>query len=224
MPLTKNTVLEGDRSQTYPHVLRCVVMDNGTVPRAHLNDLAADSRYRFNFVKTGTIAEARAALNSGTTDVLVVNSHAPDNEAMDRASELASEAHLNAVPVIVLSDAQPSHDTAVRTMRCGAADYLWQDDLTPEKFDEAIESALRRTHYREADEAAIISNLTAETETLRRIALRNMRLLKGQALPLIAFAWRTVAGGTVTPEQREQMAGRVSEVVEIRRRCNLLMI
>lgn len=192
-------------------LLRCVVMDRSGAARARLLQTAQQSRHALEIVESATVAEARTALRSAPVDLVVVDSAGPDDDGMAFVQELASEAPLNAVPVIVVSG-ETSEDGAIRALRSGAADYLSKDDLTVDVFDRTIEAALARTRFRHADQAAMISNLTQENETLRRITVRNMRLMKGQTMPLLAFAWRMVNGGTVDPADRDDMAKKLAKL------------
>ncbi|MEM9139828.1 MAG: hypothetical protein AAGB15_08335, partial [Pseudomonadota bacterium] len=96
--------------------------------------------------------------------------------------------------------------------RAGAVDFLAKEALTTEHLERAVDSALRRTSYIPADQKAVLSNIKAENETLRRITLRNMRLLKGQVMPLMAFAWRMIGGGHVAEEEREELAKKLARL------------
>lgn len=212
MPLATTLTSEMQHPDTRPaRPLRCVVMDSSGADRASLMQVAAASRHPIEIVETASITEARSVLQAGRADVVVLNSQMPDGDGLDFARELSAEARMQSVPLIVVSG-ETSTDGAVRALRSGAADYLAKDDLTTDVFDHAIESALDRTRFREADQSAIISNLSEENETLRRVTLRNMRLMKGQAMPLLAFAWRTVSGEPVDSDQRQATASKLAKL------------
>ena len=191
--------------------LRCVLMDDSRFDRRLLLSLAEDSRYELEFVETSTISETRAALAQRSADILVLDNRVPDGCGIEFADSLRREAQHYAIPVIVISD-DVSEKSAIQAMRSGAADYLAKDELTTEVFDAAVESALRRTAVLPADQTAMLSNLQAENETLRRISLRNMRLLKAQAMPLMAFAWKMVAGGEVEEAEREIVTKKLARL------------
>jgi DNA-binding response OmpR family regulator len=167
------------------------------------------------FIEAESLAETSAALEAGDADVLFVDHRLPDGCGIEFARELAQGARRNAVPVVVVTSSSEA-EIVTEALRAGAADYLRKDALNVDTFDQAVENAMRRSARAGADQSAIISNLRSENETLRRIAVRNMRLLKGQTMPLISFAWRALQGGLVEESERARTAkglGRITRNV-----------
>ena len=191
--------------------IKCVLMDDSRFDRRVLVSLAEASRFTLEIVETASISETRDVLAQRAADLLVLDTRLPDGDGIAFANELRAEARHNAIPVIVISD-ETSKKSAIRAIRSGAADYLAKDELTTETFDTAIESALRRSAVLPADLSARLSNVQAENDTLRRISLRNMRLLKAQAMPLMAFAWKMAQSGEIPDEDREILVKKLSRI------------
>ncbi|MEM7056180.1 MAG: response regulator [Pseudomonadota bacterium] len=191
--------------------IKCVLMDDSRFDRRVLVSLAEESRFELEIVETASISETRDVLAQLSADLLVLDARVPDGDGIAFARQLRQEAHHNAIPVIVVSD-ETSKKSAIQAIRSGAADYLAKDELTVDAFDTAVESALRRTAVLPADQTARLSNLQAENDTLRRIALRNMRLLKAQAMPLMAFAWKMAKSNEIPDEDRDALAKNLSRL------------
>lgn len=177
--------------------LRCVVMHRGDVLPAALGIALKRNRHRFDVVTASSIAETRGILEASEVDLLLLGQNMPDGDGVAFARSLAVDPRTSAVPVIMISDGS-ARARAVETLRAGAADSISIRSLTPEIFDQAIANALRRSGTESAGQLAEISNLEAENAALRRVTLRNMRLLKREVLPLLAFAWN--AGGSAGPD------------------------
>lgn len=191
--------------------IRCVLLEDSRFDRHLVRRVAAKSVFDLELVEVSSIAEARTLLESELVDMMILDIALPDGSGIDFAEEMARHDRTNAIPFIVMTGADDQRAT-VSALRLGAADYLSKDELSTEIFDRAIENALRRSTARAADRDALVSNLSEENAALRRIALRNMRLLKGQLMPLLAFAWRMLRGDTLHPDERMRCAKALSRV------------
>lgn len=196
-------------SQNRP--IKCVLMDDSRFDRRVLVSLAEESRFHLEIIETASISETRDVLAKRSADLLVLDARVPDGDGIAFAQQLRQEARHNSIPVIVISD-ETSKKSAIQAIRSGAADYLAKDELTTESFDYAVESALRRSAVLPADQSARLSNLQAENDTLRRISLRNMRLLKAQAMPLMAFAWKMAKSDEIADDERDVLVKKLSRL------------
>lgn len=194
--------------------LKCVLMDDSRFDRRHLRSIAANSRYDIEFIETTTIAETRAVLQQRLADFLVFDNLLPDGNGIEFAKQISNDAKLNGIPVIVTTGVS-SEEVVIKALRVGAADYLCKEDLSTETFDQAVENALKRGHVSIADSAAAISNLQAENAALRRIALRNMRLLKSQIMPVLSFAWRMLKGKTLEDQEKSKIAAGLEKATRM---------
>ena len=194
-----------------PKTLRCVVMHAGDVLPAALGKALKRNRHRFEVVTASSIAETKGILDASEVDLLLLSQNMPDGDGVAFARSLVVDPRTCAVPVIMISDGS-ARARAVETLRAGAADSISVRSLTPEIFDQAIANALRRSGTESAGQLAQISNLEAENAALRRVTLRNMRLLKREVLPLLAFAWNARGvGGPDAPVSGER-ALKLSQV------------
>lgn len=202
--------VEGAEGSERP-TLRCILAEDSRFDRLSLRKIADRSRYKIEIVETSSLAETSAALEAGNADVLFVDSRLPDGNGIEFARQLTEDGHQSSVPVVVVTSSSEA-EIVTEALRAGAADYLCKDALNVESFDQAVENAMRRSQRTGADQTAIISNLRSENETLRRISVRNMRLLKGQTMPLISFAWRALQNGAVEGEERSRTAKGLSRI------------
>ena len=193
-----------------PNPLRCVAVAPTKTEFPGLQLIADQSRLNMQVMMAPDMESARAQVSSRAADVLILGS-----DQGEEAAKISDDARVAGIPVLVIGDEMEADDV-VSALRSGAADYLRMPELTAEMLDQAVESALQRSGGRQADQLAQISNLQAENETLRRIAARNMRLLKGQTLPLMSLAWRMLNGEQINMEDRTRYAkglGRITRNV-----------
>lgn len=217
MPVAAALQTETDVAQPTPSPaegagpIRCVLMDDSRFDRRVLLSLAEESRFQLEIVETSSIFETREALAEGSADLLVLDTRVPDGDGIAFTQQLKQEAQHHSIPVIVVSD-ETTQQSAIQAIRSGAADFLAKDDLTPEVFDTAIEGALRRTVAQPEDQSTRVADLEAENDMLRRVSLRNMRLLKAQAMPLMAFAWKMVKSDEIPESDRDVMVKKLARL------------
>lgn len=201
-----------DRALSSPQKLRCVVLGGEADRQANVREFAASSRYDVDIVVADNLAEVQAAVcGADVTDLVFLDDNVHRAEGAGPARDLANEARRRAIPIIY-TGMSINPETAIRAIRYGAADYLAGAELTTDRFDQAIENALGRNALVQDDQKAMLSNVLSENETLRRISLRNMRLLKAQAMPLLAFAWRMMSGADLPIEKRPEVARRLARL------------
>lgn len=191
--------------------LTCLVMYDADALPAELSRIRDQSRFDLEFVVTRSMAETRAKLELQEPDLLMLDQRVPDGDGLEFARELMRDARTAGLPVIMIG-AEDAEARAMEILRAGAADCLSTASMTRDSFDQAIENALRRSKRDAADHLAVISNLEAENATLRRVALRNMRLLKSEALPLLAFAWQAMQEKDADAPDTKRMARRLSRL------------
>ncbi len=177
--------------------LRCVVMDDSRFDRKFLRSVANESRFDLDFIETSSIAETSEFLENDVADLALLDYRVPDGDGIDFARKLTSGGCAMGMPIIVVTG-DGSEAAAVQALRSGAVDYLNKNEITTESFDAAIENALTRVSRGDVPFVPGVDSLLDENRSLRRIAIRNMRLLKGQTMPLLSFAGSAVA--KMTPE------------------------
>ena len=184
--------------------VRCVAVAMADADRAVLRACAETSRLDLVIKNVGSLEEVRETLAAREAHLVLVGSQNPP-DAPDLVAALSGDARFLGVPVMMVADGLADGDVA-NALRAGAVDVLPAHDLQAERLDQAVESALQRVRGAVADQLALISNLQAENETLRRIAIRNMRLLKGQTMPLMSLSWRMMQGEQIREEDRNRYA------------------
>lgn len=191
--------------------LRCLLMDDSRFDRRYLRSVAEQSKFELDFVETSSIAETQAALEEGGIDLLLLDYRVPDGDGIDFAKQLHKNPEFANTPCIVVTG-EGSERAAIQAIRSGAADYLQKDDITTEIFDQAVENALTRAAGSSSDQSERLTDLMNENAALRRSTVSNMRLLKGQTLPLLSFAWQATMGNPVPEETRSQTARRLEQI------------
>ncbi|MFK7943040.1 MAG: hypothetical protein AB8B85_09040 [Paracoccaceae bacterium] len=184
--------------------IRCLAVAIEDQDMTTLMTSAENSQFDLNVTRAASLDEVRAAIVARETDVVLVGRSAPSGTA-EIVSELAQDARLLGVPVMMIADGVCDHEVA-NTLRAGVSDVLGAQDLSSGRLDQAVEASLQRLRGAAADQLALISNLQAENEALRRIAIRNMRLLKGQTMPLMSMSWRMMSGEQICEEDRTRYA------------------
>lgn len=188
--------------------VRCLLMEADDATRSALHAMAELSQFDLRLREASGVEEAGELLVARDVDVLLIGAVAGTEELME---QLADEARLAGVPVLVFG-ADISGDDLLVALRTGVSDVLPAAELCTERLDQAVEHALRRVRGPAADQLAMISNLQAENETLRRISVRNMRLLKGQVMPLMSLSWRMLKGEQVGEDDRTRYAKGLARI------------
>ena len=180
--------------------LHCVVLAAEEAQLAALHAYALESRFAFTLTPVVQTDAVRSILRDNKADLVMMGRLSGEGDR-HAAVSLAEDARSLGIPVVMICDGLSDAEVA-EALRTGMSDVLTTKDLASARLDQAVESALRRNNGPAADQLAMISNLQAENETLRRIAIRNMRLLKGQTMPLMALSWRMMKGEQIREEER----------------------
>ena len=176
-----------------------------------LSSLLEQAQYNAKLIQTKTVAETRETLESLDADIVFLAHHVADGGGLSFARSLNTDLRTSALSVVILAE-HDARDDAIDALRSGASDCIAVNSVQQEEFGQAIENALRRRSNNPADHLAVISNLEAENATLRRIALRNMRLLKTETLPLLAFAWQAIKEKSHEVTEGRRLAQRLSRI------------
>lgn len=191
--------------------LKCLVMFDGDDLPPQLERIRVQSRFDLEFMLTRSVSQTRLALEHAEPDLVMLDQSAPDGDGLSFARDLMRDARTAGLPVIMLGTDE-TEARAMDVLRAGAADCLSTESITQDTFDQAIENALRRSKRESADHLAVISNLEAENATLRRVSLRNMRLMKSEAMPLLSFAWQAMQEKDADSPEQKRMARRLSRL------------
>jgi DNA-binding NtrC family response regulator len=154
--------------------LHLLVADGDTAVRSACAEIAASLGYAVE--STGDMAQARSLLRGGTTDILLVNLPAGNNQGLELVSEVKQ---LYPRMAVIAMTASGSVMAAVEAMRCGASDYLAKpfamDELST-VLDRASASLTTDTATRQLRERLRLSQglgsmigRSAEMEKLYRI-------------------------------------------------------
>lgn len=191
--------------------LRCLVMHDGEHLPPELARIRDQSRFDLECTVTRTVSDTRKALDHLEPDLLMLDQDVSDGDGLTFARDLMRDARTFGLPIIMLGS-ENAEAQALEVLRAGAADCISKDSVTPDMFDQAIENALRRSKRESADHLAVISNLESENATLRRVSLRNMRLLKSEAMPLLAFAWQAMQEKDASSPEDKRMVRKLSRL------------
>jgi len=194
-----------------PNRIRCALVMGSRAARAALAGLAERSSHALDLVDAGSISEAWLLLDGGNFDLVLLDPNLPDGDGLTLAAELSGDVAYSGLPVIIVTRDSTS-EQIVRAMRSGATDYLVSDGLTVNGLDHAVAEATGPRGAAAVAARTRIADLRHEIIGLRRTALRNMRLLKFHAVPLLAFAWKMTAGVPVDDADQPALARRLARL------------
>ena len=196
---------------TETSMLRCIVVHSDDALLMRLDEIGPCSKYRLEVSQVRTLAETRDIIDRNDADLLFLSVEAEGDQGLAFAASLSNDCRTCYFPIIMIT-AGAVEEVAVDVLRTGASDCLSEAAFTKETIGRAIDNAMRGRRRNQADDLALISNLESENATLRRIALRNMRLLKMETMPLLAFAWNTMKEKSLEGGDSKQLAQRLSRV------------
>jgi DNA-binding NtrC family response regulator len=152
--------------------LRVLIVDDEEAARYGMRRALA--AFGYDLVEAGSTAEARAAMQSATPDLLLLDVNLPGQSGLEFLRELQQQ---DAPPLVVMITAHGSERTAVEAIKAGAYDYL------PKPFEVAdlrlvVKNALETVRLRReneqlrdtlAREGAARGTLIGDSEAMRRV-------------------------------------------------------
>lgn len=109
---------------------------------AHLEDAG----FAFELEWRRSLEEGIAAVEGSSFDVLLLDLHLPDSEGLETVERCTAQVG-GAIPVVVLTGREDS-DTAVRSVRAGAQEFLVKGELTPQLVARTLRLVLARRRER----------------------------------------------------------------------------
>lgn len=221
---------EADGEQSLPapqtRIVQCLVLDDNGFDRRLIRAAAKNCKTRLNFLETSTIAETRALLKTQRPDICLFDYYLPDGDGIAYMRELAEEAELAGIPVVVISQSD-AEAIATEAMNSGAAGYLTKRRMTAETLDKAITAAFARVAAPEPEEVpgaapepveeaprqvarapepqAQAAGIEAEgaegpPDPSREDTLARLGKLKGDVLKLLSQSWQLIDKGAAASE------------------------
>ncbi len=179
-------VLEERAAQTR---LTCLLMDDSLFDRQVIRRLVKESRFEVKLIEATNLSETRVLLSASNPDIVLLDYRVPDGDGIDLAQEICEQPN-TAHPSVIVVTGEGDEGSAVRAIRCGAADYLCKDALNIDKLDHAFERALA-TRDRPAPSVA---QSTSIHDALVRAAGRIQRI-RNAIRSLQGITDRQAAGG-----------------------------
>lgn len=116
---------------------------------------------RFEMIVAGTLSQASERVKKGGIDVVLLDLRLPDGEGVDLVSRLAP--HAEDVPIIVLTGTYQDQLLAQESLKIGAQDYLYKDQITGEILARSIRYGIERKKTQRRLQAEIIQLARAQT-------------------------------------------------------------
>ena len=167
-------VLDGGRGAVTAPVaepLRLLLVDDDEIDRRAVRRALAQGGLAVELTEIAAADDALVALRSGGFDCALFDYHIPGRDGL-WLLRAARAAGID-TPVVMLTG-RGDEDTAVTTMKSGAADYLAKSSLSSDRLVAAIRAAIR-VHLAERDAAHALEALAHGEERLR-IALHATEL------------------------------------------------
>ncbi len=139
--------------------------------------LRANEETQFQVSMASRLEEGLACLVPQSIDVVLTDLDLPDSRSMNTYMRLRNSAPH--VPIVVLTGCESVH-TARDTLRAGAEDYLFKDEMTPEVLARAVVSAIERSRYRVVLDRArdeLLEQLGDQASQLGTVGTRLQKLI-----------------------------------------------
>jgi DNA-binding NarL/FixJ family response regulator len=137
----------------------------------------ADDGAEFQVVVANRLEDGLERLGPEPVDVVLTDLDLPDSRSMTTYMRIRNSApHL---PIVVLTGCESVH-VARDTLRAGAEDYLFKDEMTPEVLARAVVSAMERNRYRVVLDQArdeLLDQLGDQASQLETVGARLQRLI-----------------------------------------------
>ncbi len=118
-----------------------LIEDNESYAKLVVRNLKNAENIKFNTRTAGTLAEGIEMLEERPADLILLDLLLPDSGGLDTFKNIHS--HFPAIPVIVLT-AVADEDSAVKSVKLGAQDYLVKGEVDNDQITRAIRYALER--------------------------------------------------------------------------------
>jgi pilus assembly protein CpaE len=118
-----------------------LIEDNTVAAELVLRTLSLCKTPQYNLERAGTLASGLSRLAAGDIDVVLLDLNLPDSEGFDTFARTQVQA--GGTPIVVLT-AHEDEELGLRTVRCGAQDYLIKGATGPMMLVRAVQYAIER--------------------------------------------------------------------------------
>ncbi|MDX5453032.1 MAG: response regulator, partial [Rhodococcus sp. (in: high G+C Gram-positive bacteria)] len=161
---TSSVALDTEWAREEPSVL---LIEDDAGDALIVEELVADSAQGMRLEWVQTMAAARAELDAGLPDCILLDLHLPDAQGMDALARV--QQYAAGVPVVVLTGLA-EEQTGLAAVAAGAQDYLVKGRVEPDLFGRTVRYAIQR---KQAEHAAVA------LQASRLQARENARLERG---------------------------------------------
>ena len=125
----------------------CIIEDNAHDREVIRRYLSQDTDYDYHIYEEDTGEKGLELCRRVQPDCVVLDYNLPDINGLEFLRELAGEADVVNLTVIMLAGLE-EESIALQAMKSGAQDYLVKDEMTPGNLFRAIHNAIERTSMR----------------------------------------------------------------------------
>ncbi len=171
-----NTVQLVNDTGTRVGPIRLLIIDDDPIDRQrYRRHLAADTENTYVVVEAETAEAGISLLLDGPYDCIVLDYRLPGRDGLAVFEALRRGDTNNSLPPVIMMTGQGSERIAVEAMKCGVADYLTKDNISPKTLQRAIINAVDKWRLRvslgEKNKrlAEVNSDLKARAAELQRV-------------------------------------------------------
>ncbi|MFY0673079.1 MAG: hybrid sensor histidine kinase/response regulator [Bacteroidia bacterium] len=128
MKVVKTLIIEDNTGDLYLHKMR----------------LAAAKEFNFDIIEGTSLEQSRAILDDTSFDLILLDLGLPDSSGLETLKEIVAVAPKSCV--VVLTGLE-STELGKKSMKCGAQDYLFKNDITDANLEKSISFSLARKNF-----------------------------------------------------------------------------
>lgn len=186
----------------------CLLIDDSRFDRRQIRTAIERADVPMRIREAKSLGEARSILTETEVDLILLDNNLPDGTGLAYAKELASDDHLNRIPVVMISgdDAEP---LSARAIEAGCSAFVTKDELSARKLGQLARSMVARS-----------SASVPEPEDMEEIMLGVLKEFIGEFVdqlksPLIR-SMRIIAGArdNIRAGDRERALGDLEQLHE----------
>ncbi len=156
--------------------VRLLIVDDDRVDREiYLRFLRADESNHYAVTEAETAEEGSRLIRDEIYDCILLDYRLPKADGLAMFRKLTNTHRGSLMAPVIMMTGQGNESVAVAALKCGIADYLTKEGLTPEAMQRAIGNAVDRSRLRRSlreknrDLAEINAELKRRTAELERI-------------------------------------------------------
>jgi signal transduction histidine kinase len=156
--------------------IRLLIIDDDRVDRQiYLRFLRADEKHAYVITEAESAADGHRLIRDEIYDCILLDYRLPESDGLEMFRTVTGSQRGPFMAPVIMMTGQGNESVAVAAMKCGIADYLTKEGLTPKAMQRAIANAVDRSRLRRTLSeknrhlAEVNAELMARTSELERV-------------------------------------------------------